>query len=215
MTDINYELSDVAVEETEVLIARVMANEAHEGEWRRFESIAAAQPVAWERMARALRDELAARSAFDDIATPAEAVELPLGAGRGVRRLSALQSWPGWALAAVLALAWAVSFFSPLRHNQQEAAVGGPLLQARHSADEAFSDYLTLGAQEGRVLQELPMMMIESRFDRDQGRVEVVYVRQLLERATVESAFELTEDALGRPEPVPIDLTNLQTNKPL
>jgi hypothetical protein len=45
--------------------------------------------------------------------------------------------------------------------------------------------------------------------------VEVVYVRQLLERATVQSAFELTEDALGRPAPVPIDLNVLQANNPL
>jgi len=215
MTDINIESPNDAVDEAETLIGRVSANDARELDWQRFESIAVAQPVVWERMARALRDELVIRGAFDEIAEPAESVPLPEQTLRATNRLAAIQAWPGWALAAVIALAWGVSFFNPPVSQSHEAGLGGVIVPVRHSADEAFNDYLTLGAQEGRVLQELPMMMIESRFDRDQGRVEVVYVRQLLERATVQSAFELTEDALGRPEPVPIDLTILRTDKPL
>jgi hypothetical protein len=201
--------------EEEVLISRMASNEARGAEWRRFEMLAGASPSAWERLARALRDELAARSAFDEVVVRAESLPLPAASDRGMRRLQLTQSWPGWALAAVLALAWAVSFLNPPRESGNTANFGGAIVPARHSADEAFHDYLTLGAQEGRVLQELPMMMVETRFDQNEGRIEVVYVRQLLERTTVQSAIELTEDPLGRPSAVEVDLTIPRPGKPL
>lgn len=215
MTELNMEQIDDQLDETETLIGRVSANDAREQDWRRFESIAQVRPGAWEHMARALREELVVRSALDDVTAPSEAIDLPPMPIRGSHRLAALQAWPGWALAAAIALAWCVSFFNPPQRDTQETGLGSSILPTRLSADEAFNDYLTLGAREGRVLQELPMMMVESRFDSRQGRVEVVYVRQLLERTTVQSAVELTEDALGRPSTIPVELNILQTNRPL
>lgn len=215
MSEFNGGSTSHAMEEMDALIGQVSGNEASAECWHRFESIASTQPAAWEHLARALRDELAARSAFAEAAGPAELAELPAGTLRATSRLAALRAWPGWALAAVIALAWTISFFNPPASDAQRAGLGSAIVPARHSANDAFNEYLMLGAQEGRVLQELPMMMVETRFDSAEGRVEVVYVRQLLERATVQSAYELTEDALGRPAPVPIDLNVLQINRPL
>lgn len=215
MNDTPDNIIDDDLTETDSLIARVAANEADGVEWGRFETIAASEPRAWEEMARTLRTELQARQALDDATAPAEHIDLPMNSASAVLRVRAF-GWPGWALAAVLALAWAwMGFFENARGPSNQAGIGSQFMPVRNDADQAYEDYLSLGAREGRVLQELPMMMVETRFDDTHGTVEVVYVRQLLERATVQSAFELREDESGQLEALPVGVELLQSKKPL
>lgn len=54
------------------------------------------------------------------------------------------------------------------------------------------------------------MIMVEMRQDDGSGRMDVVYIRPLLERAPIESAYELRRDELGRPAPGRIDLATFQ-----
>lgn len=198
------------------LIGRIAANEADGAEWKALEQHASSHPGASERLARALRDELQVRGALAEALDAADGVELPEHVPAESLRLAfghhGVSMWGGWAMAAMVALAWfGLSFFAPDRPGLSPAAGGGPsITQADLSADDALRQYVERGAREGRVLQELPMIMVEMRQDDGSGRMDVVYIRPLLERAPIESAYELRRDELGRPAPGRIDLATFQ-----
>lgn len=200
----------------DTLIGGVAANEAGDEAWATFERHAAAEPRAWERLARTLRDELQIRTALDDALEGAESIEVPPTALGGNRRFTGrVSGWPGWALAAMIALAWVgTSVFAPLTEPDGRptfAGEGGALRHASlNNSDEAYRDYISLGTEEGRVIQELPNIMIELRSLDDGTGVEVFYVRQSLERARIDSALQLQRDELGRHTAVPIKLASLR-----
>src|SRR5690606_15437379 len=129
----------------------------------------------------------------------AEAVELPEGACEvtlpqvRLRRIGLAA--PGWLAAAAVALVWAVT-----------GGLGGPVAPQpapgllpvgwQPTADEALDQYLETGFSEGRVLGELPALMVETRAI--DGRAEIVYVRRVLERTVVDEIVEEGVDDGGR-----------------
>ena len=236
MTTMNSHNPEPPDHNDDVLIGRVAANEANAIEWAQFEARAAERPVAWESLARTLRDELQMRHALDDALECADRAEIPDRAFDQplavitTHRRSA--SWSGWALAAMVALAWVgTSFFMPtIARNTlgpREGVVQEPTpmhngettLAAYSPEEQAYRDYVRVGTEQGRVLEELPMVMIEARLIRtgegEPPLYEVYYVRQLLERTRVNSAFEINRDDLGRQVPVKIDFASLQTDSDL
>ena len=72
--------------------------------------------------------------------------------------------------------------------------------------EDAVQDYLELGAQDERVLGEVPQrVLLDSRaLDARQG-YEVIYIRQFVERAVVDDLmrFQRTTDEFGRPVVTP------------
>jgi|GEM_PF-685423 len=72
------------------------------------------------------------------------------------------------------------------------------------SPDEAMRKYLELGKAQGRVVGELPQRIIlESRELPGGGGREVLYIRQLIERAVVDDLYRFGTDDQGRPVVLP------------
>jgi hypothetical protein len=210
-------MTELPISELDCLTARIAAGDASGDEWRSFERFGATEPAAWETLARALRDELAARTAGNEAMRAAEETELPDAAPPPLRAAETGARWRGWAAAAAVALAWAGYQFVP---GVRSGIIGGPgsgaLIQAAGpggsaaadplDADGAFDRYMRIGRDEGRILQMLPTLMIQTRPAAAEGAIEVVYLRRVLERAEVDSVYHYgAVDEFGRPVPVPLD----------
>ena len=70
------------------------------------------------------------------------------------------RAWSGWAAAAAIGLIWAtVQGVAPSGQNSGQTAGIDP---ASWTPDQAFNQYLTSGMQQGRVLGELPTVMMSA-----------------------------------------------------
>ena len=208
---------------TEILITRIVDDEASAKDWADFERLAVLEPDVWVRLARQQRDAASLRRAVASATGIAEAVDLPIeSAGPGAERVFArrFNPWIGWAMAAAVALAWlGVNRISLLdTAPQRDGAVTGNyagVTLSPASADEALDQYKALGEQEGRYIGELPKVMIEARTMPDGVRIEVLYLRQILEREVVNGMYRFGEDDQGRAMPIPIEPTYIQASDPL
>lgn len=221
----------------DVLLGRVGSGEdGDDRAWRAIETAAKNEPALWERTARALHAELGVRQSLESALAAADRAEIPdeafdlahldapddeadafgggagsiPGAGAQTYRISpAMTHWSGWAVAAMIAIAWlGVWTNRPLVSNGNGAGpmqAGPPEFSLTSlSPDEVYDAYRVRGYEEGRLVQELPMLMVETRAIRDGQAIEVLYIRQTLERATVDSVFSFSEDETGQMRYVPV-----------
>lgn len=180
----------------DVLIGRITDAEAGPADWAELENIAASDPGVWQRLATSQRAHARLSRVVEDEIAVAELVDLPSTRSRAV--LSRLRQYAGWAIAAVIALAWLGAHNSriPLRPN------GAETIRAGYSTPtEALNQYLKTGAENGRVLGEMPAVLVEMRPAGSGERQEVIYIRQILERTEVEDAqmLNIQQDEHGRP----------------
>lgn len=206
----------------DILIGRVTDGEATPGDWRELETMAGADSGVWSRLANAQRAHADLARAVDDELTVAELVASPAHeAMRGGMTPVAMRwrAYTGWAAAAALALAWAGANGLGLR---APSLAGGNIAGIPLSTDELFSQYVNKGKAQGVVLDELPMVLVESRPATAQGgiadpagRVEVVFVRRTLERAVVNDLYRVGRDEHGEPTPVPMNVSVLRGGRDL
>lgn len=216
----------------EVLLGRVSSGEdGDDRAWRAIETAAKSEPALWERTARALHAELGVRQSLDSALAAADRAEIldaafdqphdsedhndeteVFGAGPGAptyRISPAVTHWSGWAVAAMIAIAWlGVWTNRPLVSSGNGATpmqAGAPDFSLTSlTPDEVYDAYRVRGYEEGRLVQELPMLMVETRPIRDGQAIEVFYIRQTLERATVDSVFSFSQDETGQMRYVPV-----------
>ncbi len=207
----------------DILIGRVTDGEATPADWQELESLAASDAGVWTRLAAAQRTHADLSRAVDDELTVAELVHVPAHeAVRGGLTPVALRwrAYSGWAAAAAVVIAWAGANGLGLRAPglSGDAATGGI---AGLSSDELFSKYVNEGKARGVVLGELPMVMVESSpvegaaAGPEEGRVEVVFVRRVLERAYVNNLYRVARDEHGDPKPVPMKVSTLRGGREL
>jgi hypothetical protein len=206
---------------TDILIDRIAANEAGSSDFAAFEGLARAEPAAWEGLARALRDELQMRSALNEALSPAERQDdeglasMPLPPRGATDRGWSVGSWSGWALAAAITLAWVTSFaFVPAAPSRPAALARDIDDSPELSAEDALDRYLALLHGEGRLVAELPSLMVESH-PRADGELDVYFVRRFLERETVASVYELGTDEHGQVTPVRVSPASYATGSSL
>ncbi len=187
----------------DILISRIVDGTAQPADWEELHGIAEHDGGALERLAEAqrregsLRDGLAA--ALDDIG----GIELPEAHTAAVYKFrSRLQSWTGWAAAAAVALAWltASGFLHSTSTPHNIVAGWTPT-----TTDEAFDQYQMMGYAEGRVLAELPLVMLQTE-RLENGQAEVTYLRRVLERRLVTEIYEPSVDESGQTILVPAQL---------
>jgi hypothetical protein len=116
----------------------------------------------------------------------------------------------GWAVAAVLALAFLGNRVGVINMNAPAANTAGlTSIPANYfqvnNPDDALALYRTQGKQAGRVIAEVPVLL-ESRPAATGRGFEVVYVRQILERAQVNDLYRFTQDEANRPVPVRVTM---------
>lgn len=185
------------------LVDRVVTGDAEPREWDTLLAQADREPRMWREIVHSFRDD----AMLGVLARRAGSVAERVGVGGGSRPADAAPQWrprwssiTGWALAAMLFLAWVVGVRLP---TPQSGVDGPPHVQTAGfpSAQQAFDAYLKQGKEEGRVLSAEPrQVIVRTRPDPDGGGVEVIFIRQVMERTVVPDLFEYRgEDEHGRP----------------
>ncbi|MCB9898959.1 MAG: hypothetical protein H6825_13220 [Planctomycetes bacterium] len=221
-----------------LLFSRALERRASRAEWDALERRAHDDPRVALRLLAHLRDEGELSLALDARLSALPDVELPAPSApqRGARalrlpRVALLFGATGWAAACVLAALLVLRVTSDERAGATRPSRAAPVATshdasrgvgeradgATHDADAdarsvsdapvgAVADALASDAP--TVLHEFPRVLVETR-ETDDGRVEVTWLRRALETQTVDAAFEVVEDELGRPTVVPADLSML------
>jgi hypothetical protein len=204
---------------TERLITRVVDGEATQEEWRAFCRAADVEPVLWRELAEAQQEQAELSSHVMKAIAVAEEVDAPVSEemayrfNQRFRTAVVVGGWSGWlAAAAAMLVAWSVGFPGVAR---DEARTDGPgVLSAGIGSGwaDAFQAYLDRGQASGNVVGELPdRILLEARpmgsETAAEGRqYEVIYLRQIMERAVVDQLYGVGSDDTGRPAPVRIHI---------
>lgn len=195
-------------ERIELLIARVCAGEATDADWDRLIVAAADEPDLWRQVAEAQRDHADLADLMASAGAVADRVDLPHP--EVIERLAAersldarLRGWGGWAVAAlvtvILALRWAPGASS----GPAPSPNASNAITAGYSAHDALRHYIDQGQRENLVIRELPRhLLVETRPAPD-GSVELIYIRQIMERVVVPDIYRYrNRDETGYPVPV-------------
>lgn len=202
----------------DILISRIVDAEATAEEWSELAASAQLNHAIWSDLAEAQRQHRALARAGAALVNDAVRVNLPDGApameartARAAARRSvgrpwlALLGWGGWAVAACAALAWGLAWPQREQALPAEMVPNGvaaiPVSAKPASAEEAWAAYLARGIETGRVVAEVPeRVLLEARPSSKGQGYDVVYLRQVMERASVPDLFELRgRDEAGRP----------------
>ncbi len=73
------------------------------------------------------------------------------------------------------------------------------------TANQALEQYMRAGTDEGRIVQELPLLTVDIRPTPDGDESEVIYLRRFMERARVEGVYTMGLDERGRTVVVPTE----------
>jgi len=183
----------------DVLISRVIDGEASPEDWRELRAIARVDQALWGDLATAQEHASLLRSAMGS-AIERASVTLPglhaSPAGQRVIR------WGGWAVAAMVAIAFIVVRLGDEPTDPQRMTAGSDASIHKVSTpltpDEALDAYIREGRATGRVLDSNPrIVVIESQVDPSGRGVEVIYLRQIMERALVEDVYRVMETDAG------------------
>ncbi|MDX2118481.1 MAG: hypothetical protein SFY96_09900 [Planctomycetota bacterium] len=208
----------------DVLITRIIDQRASAADWQTIERIATTDGTLWREVALAQRDAALLSAAVGRAISVADSVTLesaaessaaddalapiPIQRGRVIRPAA----WRGWATAAAVALAWFAglqpggSNSSPmLGASLGPTQIGGTIV---NTPTEALDAYRSLGQKEGRVVGEVPAKILVKSTPVDEGRggYDVVYIRQIVERARVADPVRFTQDEAGNAQPVTVPL---------
>ncbi len=194
-------------EREQLLVSRVIEPDATAKAWDELTAAAEADPNLWRQTVQTLRDHHAFARAVDasvavadDVSTtpPTSRLEHRPAVGPAPSERRQLLRWSGWAVAALVALAWVsgLNNVQPLGNGYQ-AGTGSQVL----SAADLLDRYLVQGRREGRVFDEVPeKILVQSRPSPTGDAVEVIFIRQILERMTLPDLYQYQgEDESGRP----------------
>lgn len=193
--------------ELDILISRVIDKVATKSDWEAIEAMASADPGVWRELGAAQRadQQLVIEVAHETSA--ASWVSLPtatldLAQSKTQQRSRLVATWGGWAAAAALALAFVGQRGGATRGSVDMASAD---LVPIRSAGDALQAYLDRGKQDGVVIGELPdKVLVQTRPIGNDGGVEVVYLRQIVERTRVNDLYRPTTDELGNVTGVPV-----------
>lgn len=161
--------------ELDVLLSRAVAGDR--AALAEVRARGATDPSVLDELALWQADELRLARVARELQHAADSVEAPR------TRLRTRDRWAGagWAVAAVLAIAWLMQVVSP-RRAQPDASVAG-IAPAFQSSEEAFDAYVAKAREEGVLSGEVaPPTLLRSRELGDGRGFEVVIIRQVVER---------------------------------
>ena len=175
------------------IFSNVIDGEVTDEEWSLLVAAAQREPRLWRDLAESQRQHAGMTALVGDAVAIADGVELPEPDG-GVRRWQ-LGAWAGWSMAALITLVWLVGRTPPM--NEVET---GATPTVYPTAADAFNAYLRQGKVEELVIEELPTrVLLDSRPLPDGGH-ELLYLRQIVERAIVPDMYEVRgSDDAGQP----------------
>jgi hypothetical protein len=178
--------------EADVLISRLIDDEATETDRERFDHLAAAEPTLWRQLALRQQDTRTLEVAVRDATERAVETKLPRH-WLAPRRLSWTLSMSGWAAMLIVALTWIV------------IATGGRPLDGGHGLERAAAglgpgltpeDHLKRYLAAPYVLGDMQPVVIEVD-EMSDGRIAVHFVRRIEEVAFLDPSVELPVDSDG------------------
>jgi hypothetical protein len=214
--------TDAPADRADLIISHVVDGEATAQEWNELEALAVHEPRLWRELAQAQRDAMSLRGAMGAACAVAERVSLAADdraseshamsgavAGSSHLRLNRLGAWIGWAVAAAVLIIASIQInnqrggagLSPT-DNIRQAGLSNPI----ESAADAWNLYMDKGREDGSVLGEMPgRMLVESRPAPEGKGFEVIYIRQVMERAVVPDLYQVSGlDERGQPTLAPV-----------
>jgi hypothetical protein len=209
----------------DILITRAVDGRARPEDWHTIETLARTEPAIWRELALAQRDERALSIAVTDAAGRADGIDLPDAELEHaahhnpravvVRRSRLAATWGGWAAAALIALAMVSRQQAGSGNALQPNLAGVPgsgAINAMGTASDALNNYLALGKKDGTVLGEMPdkLLVRTTKIEGGEG-YEVVFVRQIVERARVPGLYKVSSDEAGNATPVRIVIPPMET----
>ena len=195
----------MSVDQHEQMIDRMLNRQIEARDLDELAQLSQTQPEALVRIAAALRAAAQIESGVEAAQSLAETIELPAPGGE-VNRPSfvarGIGSWSGWVTAAMVAAAWILA--ATLNSTPPTVAPSdGPVVML--TANQALEQYMRAGTDEGRIIQELPLLTVEIRPTPDGEESEVIFVRRFMERALVKGVYKMGIDEQGRTVVVPTD----------
>lgn len=194
-------------DEHDRLISRIVDGEATGEDWDTFRAVAAGDQGVWAELSETQRTNSVLSDALRGRAAIADTVELPdsyADPDHLQHRFDVISRWGGWAAAAAIVLVWFTGGLPTGTGSggNQAGLVPGVLL-ANATPEQALDRYKEAGLASNSVITELPdPVVVETRVMPD-GSVEVIFLRQILERKVVSQVLTQTRDDLGRPIAVP------------
>jgi hypothetical protein len=206
-----------------LLVSRIVGGEANEGDWKEAARLASVDPSLWGRIVEMQRDQEALERLMDSAGRVADGVVPRIDEDRDARPLP-LRSPPvraanvphrpfglgrltgglGWAVAALLFLAWKTGIAdrvdAPINGTAPSAPQAAQIIPVS-TASEALQAYLDKGKAEDLVIQEMPRkVLLETRPHASGQGIELIYIRQVMERTVVPDLYQLSgQDEQGRP----------------
>jgi hypothetical protein len=190
----------------DILINRIVDKIETTEEWAEFRSLAVTEPSAWELLAEAQRDNDRLQALAHEATSIADLVEVPPSElpARSLSLRRSFSSGLGWAVAAAVLVAWVTSGpFSPLGTPHRDGRGGDRIQNASLlDTDGAWDNYLDRGKKEGTIVGEIePKMLVDSK-ELPDGKLEVTFVRQVIERRVVPILIRPGVDDQGRVTPI-------------
>jgi hypothetical protein len=196
-------------ERDQLLMSRVVDGDATTEHWDELTALAARDASVWRRLAETLRDHSSFARAVNTHVAVAETVPIP--SEQEARRASVtvephtapfahVSRWSGWAVAAVVGIAW-LSWIFNVAGTGRVVEPQGQVNVAGLPAADLLQAYLDRGKQEDRVIGEVPdRILVETRPAVSGQGYELVYLRQIMERAVVPDLYQFQgQDERGQP----------------
>jgi hypothetical protein len=203
----------------DLLISRVIDGRASTEDWDRFRALAANEPKIWCELAQTQQNYEMVRDELVHELSAADCVELPGGViddASTKRRMSLASKWGGWAIAAALLIAWSMGMPQPAEINDsldtQTAGIPGFIGLSDADPEQALNQYMTAGQKSGRVIAEMPEQFVVETTPLPDGSIEVLYLRQIIERRVMDGAYRMIHDETGNEVPVPIRIETVINN---
>lgn len=199
----------------DVLIGRVIDGEASAADWQCLRAMAEQDPRIWDELeqTQALHRYLCA--GVDQACSVASNVDVPGAHAEQVisARIARIGAWGGWLAAAALLLTWAVGV-QPTGNGHGATSSMGQSLGAEYvridTPEDALRAYLDRGRDAGSVVGLVAdPRVVQTRPLPDGSGLEVLLVREILERRLVEQVYRLGTDEAGNVRPVPVQITTV------
>ncbi len=204
--------------DVDLLLSRIIDGEAGTADWSSFKLLAEREPSLWRELAEAQRQQADLAAEVACAVSVADAVDVPFHEHASVQlreRFRLVGTWGGWAVAAMVALAWTAGLIGPSGQPGPSDNRASLLPTSFGSPADALRYYVDEGQKQGQVVGEVPAkVLLNSRRQATGEGFEVIYVRQIVERAVVDDLYRFGSDELGQPVPVPVEFTPARPGHP-
>ena len=202
----------MSIDRHEQLVDRILNRDLQARDLDELAQLSQNDPQALSQIAATLRAAATIETGIEAAESIANSIELP--DSNVLRKTPSIPivRWSGWATASMLAAAWLfVAILKPALPSSDEPVRSNILL----TASEALEQYMRAGKEEGRIVEELPLITVELRPAEDGDGMDVFYVRRLIERAHVKGMYKMGMDDQGRAVVLPTEEISSPTREAL